>query len=261
MDSLRVLRRDPELAVFPLVAGLAGLVYLAVLFGGVSALGGVDSGPALYAFLFVLYFGSAFIAAFFTAGLVHETRLAFADREPSFRSGLGAAWAHVGTLLAWAAVSATVGLVVRLLESRGRDNVVAGLVAGLFSVAWSILTYFVVPVIVFEDVGITDALSRSGATFTETWGETVGAGFGVGLVTLLFLVGGAALAVLLVVLGAASGSVLGLLGALAVGAVALLAAYLVGVTLSAVARTALYVYATEGRTPREFENVDFSRLG
>jgi hypothetical protein len=35
------------------------------------------------------------------------------------------------------------------------------------------------------------------------------------------------------------------------------AAYLGGTTLSAVAKTALYMYATEGDRPSQFENVDF----
>lgn len=260
MDSLRVLRREPELATFPLVAGVAGLVYLGVLLGGASLLGGPDGSLGFYALLFVLYFGSTFIASFFTAGLIHETREAFEGREPSFRGGLAAARRRVGTLLAWAAVAATVGVLIRVIQGQGRDNLLAQVFAGLFSVAWSLLTYFVVPVIVFQDVGVREALSRSGETFKRTWGETAGAGFGVGLVTLLFLVGGALVTVVLFVLGTSTGSVLGTVGALAVGAVVLLGAYLAGVTLGAIARTALYVYATEGKKPSDFENVDFTGL-
>lgn len=265
MDSLRILRRDPELATFPLVAGIAGLVYLVVFLGGVGLLGGGglvgDGGIALYAVLFVLYFGSTFIASFFTAGLMHETREAFEGREPSFRGGLRAAWRNVGTLLAWAAVAATVGVVIRFIERQGRNNIAARLFAGLFSVAWSILTYFVVPVIVFEDVGIKEALTRSGQTFKETWGETAAAGFGVGLVTILFLVLGFVVGAVLFLVALSLGSVLGVVGALAAGAVVVLLAYLAGVTLGGIARTALYVYATEGKKPSEFDDVDFTRSG
>lgn len=261
MDSLRILRRDPELATFPFVAGVAGIVYLAVLFGAVAFLGVFEGGPAFYAVLFVAYFGSTFVASFFTAGLMYETRAAFEGREPSFRGGIRAAWRNVGTLLAWAAAAATVGVAIRVVERQGRNNILARLFAGLFSVAWAVLTYFVVPVIVFEDVGIRDAITRSGDTFRRTWGETAGAGFGVGLVTILFLVGGVVLGGILLYAGLASGSVVGLVLGIAVGAVVVLLAYLAGVTLSAIARTALYVYATEGKKPSEFENVDFSRPG
>jgi hypothetical protein len=260
MDSLRVLRRDPELVAFPFVAGVAGFVYLGLLFGGTSLLGLSGDGLVSYAVLFVTYLGSTFIASFFTAGLVHETRVAFEGGEPSFANGLRAAWGRAGTLFAWAVVAATVGVLVRALERQGRNNVAAQIFAGLFSVAWSILTYFVVPVIVFEDVGIRGALSRSGETFKNTWSETAGAGFGVGIVTLLFLLVGIALAVAVVAVVAGSGSFLGLVGALAVGAAIVLLAYLAGSTLGSIARTALYVYATEGKKPRDFDDVDFTSL-
>lgn len=260
MDSLGVLRREPELATFPLVAGVAGLVYLGVLFGSVALFGGFGGGFASYVVMFLTYLGSTFIASFFTAGLIHETRVAFEGGEPSFRNGLGAARRRVGTLLAWALVAATVGVVIQSLERQGRNNLAAQLFAGLFSVAWAVLTYFVVPVIVFEDVGIRDALSRSGETFKDTWGETVGAGFGVGLVTILFLIGGVLLAVAVIAVGVSIGSLLGVVGALGVGAAVVLFAYLAGVTLGSIARTALYLYATEGTKPRDFDDVDFTRL-
>lgn len=257
MDGLGVLRDDPELAVFPLVAGVAGLAYLALLFGVVSVVGTSD-GLELYAVLFALYVGTTFVASFFTAGLVHETREAFEGREPTFRGGIAAAWANVGTILVWALVSATVGVVIRAIENQ--SGVVGDLLAGLFSVAWSILTYFVVPVIVFEDVGVTAAISRSGETFKDTWGETAGAGFGVGLITVVF-VGAAIVVSAALFYGASSvGSAIGTEGALVVGVVLVVLAYLASVTLGAIARTALYVYATEGLAPDQFGNVDFARV-
>lgn len=260
MDSLDVLRRDPELMVFPFVGGIAGIVYLAVLVGGRAILPGGGGSIAFYVFLFALYFGSTFIASFFTAGLIHETRAAFEGTDPTFENGLRAAWRNVGTLAAWALAAATVGVVIRVIENQGRNNIIAQLFAGIFSVAWAILTYFVVPVIVFEDVGLTDALTRSGETFKNTWGETAGAGFGVGLVTILFIVVGIVLAIGFLVVAESIGAVLGTVGALAGGAILVLLGYLAGVTLTGIARTALYVYATEGIKPSQFDDVDFGQL-
>lgn len=270
IDALSVLRDEPELAAFPLVAGVAGLVYLAVLGGAIATVRGPRTAPAtvtgshsvlatvgghvvFYALLFVLYVGSTFVASFFTAGLVHETRKAFAGREPSFRDGLSAAWANVGTLFAWALISATVGLIVRAIENR--SGLVGKIIASLVGVAWSVLTYFVVPVIAFEDVGVVDAIKRSGTTFKDTWGETAGAGFGVGVITVLFV--GAAIAitaVLFVVVSKVASAAT--LGVLALGAVLILLAYLASVTLGAIVRTALYVYATDGQMPKPFKNMD-----
>ena len=271
MDSFGVLRADPELAVFPLVGGLAGVVYVGLLLGG-SALLGLDRGPALYAVLFVTYLGSSFVAAFFTAGLTYSVREAFAGREPSVRSGLAAAWEKRAPLFVWAVASAIVGVVLRVMERQ--DNLVSRLVAGLFGVAWSILTYFIIPVIVFEDVDAWGMFRRSGETFRETWGETAGAGFGVGVVTIAFTLVGLAVAggavvsfvyvvvpnvVLFVGVFVVFGSTLvGVAAGLVLVVLVVFSAYLLGTTLGGIAKVALYQYATEGVQPAQFDDVDFN---
>jgi hypothetical protein len=254
-DSFAVLRDHPELALFPLVSGIAGLLYIALLFGGSFVLGVFDSESAGYAVLFLLYLGTAFIAAFFNAGLVHSAREAFEGRNPSLKGGIAAAWRHKGPLFAWAVISAVVGMALRAIESQ--DNIVADIAAVIFSVAWSIVTYFIIPVIVFEDVGVFEMFKRSGETFRNTWSETAGASFGVGIITVLFLLLGLVVAaVVFVALGSVAGA-LGFFVAIAVAAVFMLGVFLFGSALGAIAKTALYVYATEGKRPPEFDNVDF----
>lgn len=254
MDSLDVLRSSPGLALFPLVAGIAGAVYIGLILGGSVLVTGTEPGIGLYAVLFVVYLGSSFIAAFFAAALMYNTREIFHGREPTLQDGIAAAWDKRTPLFAWAVISAIVGVVFRALEN---EDVPLGDVASvLFSAAWGILTYFVVPVIIFEDATVTEMFERSGQTFKETWGETAGAGFGVGIVTALFTLAG--LAVAGIVFLAFGGTAVGVVGAIAIGALVLLFAYLLGTALGSIAKTALYMYATEGERPDGFENVEFA---
>lgn len=257
MDSLRVLRKQPELALFPVLSGIAGMIFIALLFAGSYVLD-LLHGQLGIVVLFALYLGTAFIASFFNAALVYSARESFAGREPSVRSGIAAAWRHKTPLFVWALASATVGMILRAIERE--DNLVANVLALLVSVAWSVITYFIVPVIVFEDVGPLEMFSRSGETFKRTWGETAGASFGVGLVTGLFVVVGIVLsAVVFFALGGLGAGGAGMVAAIAIAAVVLLVAALGSAALGAIAKTALYVYATEGKQPPEFENVDFAR--
>lgn len=244
---------NPRLAAFPAIAGVTGLVYVLLLVGGGSVTGLFASDVTGAVVLFTVYLGSAFIAAMFNAALVWSVREAFANRPVSVRAGLSAAWARRRQLFAWAFISAVVGVVLRVIESQ--DNIVAGLIAGALSVAWGILTYFVIPVIVFEAVGVREMFTRSGGTFKDTWGETAGAGFGVGLVTVGLTLLGVAVAVLLILL---IGGPAGLLVGGAIGAVVVLCSFLFGSALSATAKTALYVYATAEESPPAFDDVDFS---
>jgi hypothetical protein len=155
MDSLDVLRAEPGLALFPVVAGLAGTAWLAPVFGGAVLLSGTGLDAVLYAAVFAAYLGSAFVATVFSAALTYNAREVFHGRNPTTGEGLSAAWRTRGTLLAWALVAAVVGVVLNALESS--DSPLADLAAVVFGVAWSALTYFVVPVTVFEDVDFAAA--------------------------------------------------------------------------------------------------------
>jgi hypothetical protein len=257
MDSVRVLRKEPSLAAFPIISALAGIAFLTLILGGSFVFTGFESQAVTYGTLFVLYVALTFVASFFNAAMVYNAREVFEGGSPTLKEGMAAAWRHKTTLFGWAVVAATVGLVLRAIESN--DNLVARIAAMFFSVAWSIITYFIVPVIVFEDVGFVEMFKRSGATFKETWGETAGANFGIGLITAgLTLLGLAIAAVAFFALG---GSGAGMVVGIAIGAAVVLTMFVVGSALGAIAKTALYYYATEGKRPTEFENVDFASGG
>lgn len=249
--STRVLRDQPELLVFPVLGGLAGLVYVLALFLGLGGLvEGAGGGPlGGYGLLFVVYLGSTFLASYFTAGLMYCTRQAMRGEEPRVGEGLRAAGRNVGPLLAWAVVAAVVGVLIRALEDS--NELVGRVVATVFSLGWTIATYFVVPVVVFEDTGLTGMYGRSVEVVRETWGESLGAEAGVGLVTIVLVVVGAIPGLLLLATG--TGGVTGIV-VLVAGA---LLAGLIGQALTGIAKTALYVYATEDDAPGYFEDMDF----
>ena len=258
--SGRVLGSHPKLLVFPLVGGLSGIAFIATLFGSLFLAGSLleDPGPALYGALFVAYLVETFVASFFSAALVSATRTAFEGETPAIRAAMATAWNRKGPLVAWSVVAALVGVVLRAIESS--DNLVARLLAGLFAVAWGVMTYFVVPVIVFRNPSVREMFSESAATFKHTWGESLGAMGTISAVTFLLGIPG-------VVLGAftfiavPSGGGGRVLAAVLVGGSVLLLGLLVGQSLTGVAKTALYVYATGGDTPEHFEDMDFDRLG
>jgi len=252
-DSLALIRHNPELLVFPLVGGTAGLTFLGVFLGLSFQVIEPESMGAItaYAGLFGIYLGLTFISSFFSAGLVHETREAFAGREPSLRSGLAAAWDERWPILTWSIIAATVGFIIHLLESS--DSRMVKVMAFMFSAAWTVLTFFVIPVIVFERVSVREMFSRSKDTFKQTWGETAISLIGV-------QVAAALIAVPVLALGAFIAISEQMLLGVAVLLVGALLAFLLAQTLQGVVKTALYFYATEGTKPDEFGDVDFDRL-
>ncbi|MEF8776498.1 MAG: DUF6159 family protein [Haloarculaceae archaeon] len=159
--SIAVLRDHPHLLWFTALGGLAELAVLGTLFGSVFLLGDVEKSPLLYGGLVVAYVGETFLAAFFTAALMHATREAFNGDTPSVRDGLAVAWAHTWELLTWAIIAAVVGLIIHAI---GESNETAGqLLAAVSGLVWGVLTHFVVPVVVFQDTSVRGMVSRSRA--------------------------------------------------------------------------------------------------
>ena len=136
-------------------------------------------------------------------------------------------------------------------RSRSGSGIVGQIVARLVGLAWNLVTFLVVPILVLEDLGVGDALKRSKDLFKKTWGENVIGQGGLGIVGFLAMIPG----VLLIAIGAAMGTA-GLVVLGAVGVAWIIASAVIVSALSGIYRTALYHYAAGGRVPGEFADLD-----
>jgi len=244
-ESFRVFGRHPSLVILPLLSMLAVGSAFALLAAVAFRYGIVDSllttDRYKYGALFCAFAVSSSVATFFNAAVVHCASRVFDDEEPSLRDGLAAAWRVRRRIAVWAVVAATLGTVLYILDEKfGAFGSLARLV---FDLTWALLTYFIVPVIVLDRTGgIRQQLRRSGSLFKDTWGESVSASLGVSFVFLVVALPGLAL------LGAGYFLLHGsfALGALVGGGLIVVAAIVGSQTVTAIVRTALYRYATEG---------------
>jgi len=248
-ETWAVVRRDRSLVLFPTVAGVCALVVAAVFFGAGAGVG--TSADSFWAALPFLVAGAYLIIAigqFCAVALAACATRALDGADTTFSEGVAAARGRFGLILQWAAVQLLVGAAISALQALLRDSagsLVSSIFGGLANFAWTVATFFVVPVIAFEGLGPKEAITRSSAIIRERWGEGV-----VGTATIggaLFLVG-ILPGIGLVVLGAALTGSSAALGALviAVGVVVLVIAGLLQATLSAVFRVVLYRFATTG---------------
>jgi hypothetical protein len=70
---------------------------------------------------------------------------------------------------------------------------VGDLIGALFELGWSVMTYFVLPVLAAERLGPIAAIRRSSAILRSKWGESLAGEARFGLVGLLFFLQAAAL--------------------------------------------------------------------
>ena len=256
-DSLAIVREHPTLLVFPALGAISALAFWTVFLVPLW-IGGLIGSGVEYVVLFVLYFLTTFAATFFTASLVFAVNQVFHGEEPKLTESMRAAWRRKGAIFVWSAVAATVSVILKKLQES--DNAVARLLSSVFAVGWTVLTFFVVPVIVFEDVTATSMFSRSAETFRDTWGESVGVGLGVTLIQFAVAIVGVVVAVAVALAVGAVVPVAGLAVGVFLVAGVLVGTYLVGQTIWGITKTALYVYAAEERIPEGFANFDFETL-
>jgi hypothetical protein len=90
----------------------------------------------------------------------------------------------------------TVGFILKMIQEN--SGIVGKIITGLIGIVWSIATFFVLPIIAYENLGPIDAIKRSTQLMKEKWGETLVSRFSFGLIQLIAFI---ALALPLYLLG------------------------------------------------------------
>lgn len=253
--SASVLHSDRELLVFPVISAACVLVVLATFLVPALALDLFRDGygPGSIAFAFAFYFCQYFVIVFCNCALVSAAMIRLEGGDPTLRDGLRAATARIGAIAGYAAIAATVGMLLNALKDRD-NNFIVRLIGGALGAAWTMATFLVVPVLVAENVGPVDAVKRSVAMFKRTWGESAAGMAGIGLACGVAMLGVAAVGFGLAwVLGMASSALAVLIGAITVLALLGLAVY--QSALGGVYSAALYRYAADGEVPAGFEGL------
>jgi hypothetical protein len=250
--SAAVLRADKELLVFPFVSAIAVIIVtitfavpaiFADLFDAVFVDGNKVLGTVV-AFLF--YLVQYFVIFFCNSALVGAVMIRLRGGDPTVGDGFRIAGKHFGSILGYAFIAATVGMILRWLSERA--GFLGQIVIGLIGLAWNIATYLVVPVLVVEEVGPVDAIKRSVGLLRQTWGEQIVGNLGIGIIfgllfLLIFLAG-----VPLIVLAVMAESLALIILAVLVFILALVFVALINSTLSGIYTAAVYQYAMTGET-------------
>lgn len=254
-ETLNVLKQDKELVWFPILSGFFSLVILATFIVPFFLANGIESSvfleSAFLLWIFLFYLVSYFIVIFFNTGLIICADIRLNGGDPTVKDGLKGAFKKIISILIWSLISATVGMLLKQLSRKG--GTVGQIVAALVGFAWGLLTYFVVPVMVFEDVNPFKAIKESGALFKKTWGERFIAHFALGLVIfVLFIVPVVILLIIAFLISLAMNSFIIWFVAGAIILLYLLALGILSTTLQGIFQTALYIYAKTGKVPNGF---------
>jgi hypothetical protein len=186
--SWSILMQDKKLLAFPVMSGIISLIVLATFLIPIFIAGNLETGVRggsleFYAGLFVFYVVSYFVVIFFNTALITCVNARLKGNEMSIGEALSASLRHFPAILAWALVSATIGLLLHMLEERA--GFIGQIAASLIGGAWGLVTFFVVPVLVLENKGVVDSVKESVSLIRKTWGESI---VGAGSIMIIFLV-------------------------------------------------------------------------
>ncbi len=263
-QSFAVLKSDKELMWLPVISAIFCLA-AAVIICGTGLLVVLPPGPISHdaaqqkllgqqmaPFIFLFYFVTYSLAIYFNVALVSIASDRLAGGHATLNDGLQIAWARKWSILQWALLSATVGILLQMLERR--LSFLGRTITRVTGVVWTLASFFVVPLLAAEDMGPIEALYKSAHIFRKRWGEEVVGGFSFGLIFSLLTVPG----FLLPLLGARNFGQTGMLAGFAIAVIYWLLLAVVSSAARGIFVAALYRYATTGRISGGFQLDDLS---
>jgi hypothetical protein len=253
--SWEVLKKDKEILFIPIISGVSLMVMLASFVVPAILVGDPDLIQRLIhedrnfsmTVSFIFYFLNYLIIIFFNSAIVACATVRMGGGDPTVLDGLNAASSRIGKVILWAFVSATVGMILRMIQ--GRSNLIGRAISGLLGMAWSVTSFLVIPVMVNENKGPFDAYTGSIDLLKKTWGEGLIGTFSFGLVFTI-----ASLPAFFVV---GAGAYLGK-GMLTIILIISAVVYLVALSifqsaLMGIFQSALYQFARFGNVPSGFQ--------
>jgi len=195
--SLTILREHKRLFLLFLLSLLPVSIFILIISVGILT-AGISAGGFLemMSFLYLEFF-AWFLVIFFNVAFTHGVlTLLEGGRSFSIRESLKEALMRMGLIFKWIGFTVVVILLFNCL--RWIPTAAAGVVSYILSLAWLCATYFIVPIMVFENLTATEALERSLRVLRKTWME---------LIVFGAIIGGAAI-LLVAVLAAGVGLIL-----------------------------------------------------
>ena len=255
-ESWNLLKKDKEMMLFPIISsvvsfiaiGIVAIVFFLVSLGGDFENANPESSSynVELVYVFAMYFLTFFITIFFQTGIIAIVHGRLNNQDLSFGDGMRKAFDKIGKIALWSLVAATVGVILKTISDRSK--ILGKIVIAILGAAWGILTFFIAPIIIIEDLSIKESLKKSASTIKSVWGETMIINIGVGFYFgMLFLAG---IVIFIATLFTANAIII--ITSAIVLFVYLVVLCVISSTLSVIFKVILYEYASSGKVPMGF---------
>lgn len=188
-SSMKVIWADKEILLYQtLSAAICVMVlyfYLFELFPSFDpeTVERTISGPTFAYQLFPYYIVAFLVMTYFNIASVVVATIRMRGGDHTLRDGIEAATRRLLPVFQWAGVSGLVAVLLTLIRGGVEGGIVFSWILGF---AWAVVTYFVVPVLLFEEEGPITAARRSFMIVRRIWSETLDGNLGLTIVLISF---------------------------------------------------------------------------
>lgn len=256
-QSLKILCRNKRILLLPLLSGMGCLLVLWLIGKPLwhiesSFLRSQQEIPLATILgiltLLIMLFIFNVINMYCNAALIACVANYFRTKQLSLIYGFRAGWFCLAHILGWTLFNTTIGFVLRKFPSRFEQS--RNFASLLTSTPWSIVSYFVIPILVLENISVTNAIKKSSDVLHETWGESLISNTQLGLILFCALLVCFVPFIITIFTGESSYIFTGLI--IGIGLFIILA--IISAASNNILRTALYLYATDRDTALPFNN-------
>lgn len=178
---VQFLKKNPDLIILPLLSLVAMLIIIASLVGG--SLLEIDvllqyyqtNIAILITGLLFFYFLLSFVILYFNAALITCVIERMQGNKMNVFSALFLTLKKTGPLLQWTLISATVCVLLNTLERT--HDIVANIISAIVGFSWAITTYFVLPIMIVENIGPITAFKHSIKLIGKGWRKLLSVNF------------------------------------------------------------------------------------
>jgi uncharacterized membrane protein YeaQ/YmgE (transglycosylase-associated protein family) len=168
------------------------LLFFAIPFIGVTITENSLSHHWVLGFLFL--FLTTVFSTWMKVSLSIYTNAIFENNPISTITSAGRALSRLFAIIEWAFVDAVVGTIVRALRTKNNNegflaSILSRLLGAALELGWNVLSFFVIPLLAFENLSLFKTIEESGTILKKTWGESAGASFNIGFMGIGWLFG------------------------------------------------------------------------
>lgn len=242
-ETRKLIMKDKQLFVYPVIMAFIGILLFILLLASFLLL---KTNTILDIVLLFVYYVCVYFASTYTIiAMLFAFRSYTKGKKISIGEAFSQANQYLTLILEWAVFDAIITMIIRLIESRfraGSGYILRLIIGTVVAFAFSVATFFVIPVIMDEKVGPIDAIKKSSEFIIANFGKTFGGIAYADLYPLIFVIGG----IVAIIAGALIAGVVLIVGLIvaALGFALLVFGLLLSYVISSTVKLIIYDYMT-----------------